>query len=79
MGFLFKILGGIGLILVLVVLPNLRNAGSSKADLLLIGLSILILGVGVLLDRVDRLLAAKTSESSSGSSGHSGPPTPPSA
>jgi dipeptide/tripeptide permease len=58
MGVLFKILGGIGLILVLAVFPNVRTEGSSKADVLLMGLSFLILGVGMLLDRVDRLLAA---------------------
>jgi hypothetical protein len=58
MGILFKILGGIGLILVLAVFPNLGNVGSSKSDLQLIGLSVLIVGVGILLDRVDRLLTA---------------------
>jgi hypothetical protein len=58
MGVLFKILGGIGLILVLAVFPNVRTEGSSKADVLLMGLSFLTLGVGMLLDRVDRLLAA---------------------
>jgi len=58
MGFLFKILGVMGLILVIAVLPNLRNAGLWKTELPLIALSVLILGVGLLLERVDRLLAA---------------------
>ena len=64
MGLLFKILGGLGLILYIAVIPNLHDTEPLRRDLPPLGLSILILGVGLVLDRVDRLLSvAKTGDS----------------
>jgi hypothetical protein len=64
MGLLFKILGGIGLICFIVVVPNLHDREGFRKEFLPMAVSILILGIGLVLERLDRLLVAvKTGDS----------------
>ena len=64
MGSLFKILGIVGLVFFIAIVPNLHDTENIRKEFLPMALSILMLGIGLLLERVDRLLAsAKTGDS----------------